>query len=141
MQLNFTKRTLIPILSALSLFFSLNGLSQKENILTAFEACLNHSKVQPYLNPVKMGNETAVIPFVSPLSLGKTPQLLAQETAVILSNKPDLFFYGIDNYIELQSAEENKRWMTHDLLIDKKFSCRYDLKSRRVKNIKIQLPH
>jgi hypothetical protein len=101
------------------------------------EKCINQPRVLSELKPALSDERGEFIPLVARVPMPDELNIFAAGVPVFLSNEKDLFFYGIQDFIEVLEMTENKKSIDLEFKVKSHFGCTYNLKRNGVKKLRV----
>jgi len=98
----------------------------------AMQSCLDHQKVRPNLKAVTFADQKNVLAVAKNRYTTEDIELTMFGQEAIIREKPDLFFYGIENYVEVEEVQTEKDKIILTFMADDHFTCSYSGKKGKV---------
>lgn len=98
----------------------------------AVQSCLDHPKVRPNLKGVTFADHKDVLAVAKNRYTTEDIELTMFGQVAIILEKPDLFFYGIENYVEVEEVQRDKDKIMLTFMAGDHFTCSYSGKKGKV---------
>ena len=101
----------------------------------AMQSCLEHPEVKPNLRAVSFDDYKDVLVVARNSFTSADMKLIMFGKEVMILEQPALFFYGIENYVDLKEVQTEKDMIILSFTTGSKFTCTYSGSKDKVKKL------